>query len=137
VLACWNYALLAHVFFRWISSTNIANALAFLLIALGVMLVAGMVGGLLRKVVHGVGLGWMDRLMGAVFGVLRGCLLVTVAIIAVLAFRPGALWMHQSTLVPYFLPGARVLSAQAPRELKEKIIWGANLLKHSRVTWVQ
>jgi membrane protein required for colicin V production len=137
VLACWNYALLAHSFRRVISSPGIADALAFLLIALGVMLLAGLMGGLLRKAVHGVGLGWMDRLLGALFGLVRGCVLVMVALIAVFAFRPGATWLQGSRLVPYFLPGARVLAAQAPRELKEKITLGITILKHPKITWIQ
>ncbi|HUZ05833.1 MAG TPA: CvpA family protein, partial [Acidobacteriaceae bacterium] len=97
----------------------------------------GLIGNLLRKVVHGVGLGWMDRMLGGVFGVVRGCLLIMVAIIAIAAFRPGAPWMQGSKLAPYFLPGSRVLSAQAPAVLKEKIALGITIIEHPKSSWIQ
>ncbi len=130
VLASWNYARLAAPISHWIHSPGIANALAFLLIALGVMLLAGMIGSLLRKTVQVIGLGWLDSMLGAAFGILRGCVVVMVAMIAIAAFRHNASWMQGSKLTPYFLPGAQMLSAQAPAALKEKVIVGIAYLRH-------
>ena len=130
VLASWNYARLAIPLGRWIHSPGIANALAFLMIAFGVMLVAGWIGSLLRKTVQLIGLGWLDSILGAVFGIIRGCVVVMVAMIAIAAFRPHASWMQGSKLTPYFLPGAQMLSAQAPAALKEKVVLGITYLKH-------
>lgn len=137
VLASWNYERLAAPLSRWIHSSGIADALAFLLIALCVMLVAGLIGSLLRKAIRGVGLGGFDRLLGAIFGFIRGCVLVMVAMIAIAAFRPGAPWMQGSKLAPYFLPGARVLSAQAPAVLKKKIALGITIIEHPKSSWIQ
>ena len=61
---------------------------AFLLIALGVMLVIGLIGRAISKVARTAGLGGLDSLLGAIFGVIRGCFLVVVAIIAIAAFVP-------------------------------------------------
>ncbi len=133
VLASWNYARLAAPLGRWIHSPGIAEALAFLSIALGVMLVAGVIGSLLQKTVQGIGLGWLDRIFGAAFGFVRGCILVMVAMLAVAAFRPGAPWMQGSRLAPYFFPGARILSVQAPATLKEKVATGITFLQHPKV----
>ncbi|HEX4019624.1 MAG TPA: CvpA family protein [Acidobacteriaceae bacterium] len=137
VVASWNYARLAIPLARLIHSPGIAEALAFLLIALVIMLIAGLIGTVLSKAVHGVGLGGLDRLLGAVFGLVRGCVLVMVAMIAIAAFRPGAPWMQGSRLAPYFLPGARVLSTQAPAELKEKIALGITIIEHPKSSWIQ
>ncbi len=133
VLASWNYARLAAPLGRWIHSSGIADALAFLSIALGIMLVAGVIGNLLQKTAQGIGLGWLDRILGAGFGFVRGCVLVMVAMLAIAAFRPGAPWMQGSRLAPYFLPGARILSVQAPATLKEKVVTGITFLQHPKV----
>ncbi len=55
----------------------VADAIGFLLIALVVMGLAGIVGKILAKTVHQLGLGCLDRLAGAAFGFLQGVLLVT------------------------------------------------------------
>ena len=59
-------------------SEMIADAIGFLLIAIVVMLLAGLLGSILSKAVHKVGLGCLDSLAGAVFGFFQGALLVTV-----------------------------------------------------------
>lgn len=133
VVASWNYARLAAPLQHWIHSQGIADTIAFLLIAFGIMLVAGLVGSLLRKTVQLIGLGWLDSIFGAVFGFVRGCVLVMVTMIAIAAFRPGAPWLVGSALAPYFYPGVRVLSAQSPAALKEKVIFGITILEHPSV----
>ena len=55
-----------------IHSVEVANAIAFLVIALLVMVVAAILGSLLAKVFEKVGLGCLDRLAGAVFGFVEG-----------------------------------------------------------------
>ena len=59
----------------------LAGLLSFLLIFAGVLLVSGMVGLVLSLLVRAVGLGFLDRLLGAAFGVVRG---VAIALLAVL-----------------------------------------------------
>ena len=130
VVASWNYARLAAPLSHWIRSQGIANTIAFLLIAFGIMLIAGLIGSLLRKTIQLIGLGWLDSIFGAVFGFVRGCVLVMVTMIAITAFRPGAPWLQGSALAPYFYPGVRVLSAQSPAALKEKIFYGVTILEH-------
>ncbi len=130
VVASWNYARLAVPLSHWIHSQGIVDTIAFLMIAFGIMLIAGLIGSMLRKTVQIIGLGWLDSIFGAVFGFVRGCILVMVTMIAIAAFRPGAPWLEGSALAPYFYPGVRALSAQSPAALKEKIIFGITILEH-------
>ena len=136
-LALWNYRLLAVPLSRVIHSEHIADALAFLLIALGVMIVFGLLGGLLSRLAHKVGLGGLDRLLGAIFGLVRGCVLVVVAIIAIAAFMPQTHWLRGSKLAPYFLSAANECSAGAPLELRLKIQQGVAAIERARPTWIQ
>ena len=58
-----------------------ADAIAFLLIALVVMGLVGLVGNVLARALHRIGLGCLDRIAGAVFGFFQGVLLVTLCIL--------------------------------------------------------
>jgi membrane protein required for colicin V production len=136
-LALWNYRVLAVPFARVIHSERICDALAFLLIAFGVMIILGLIGRLFSKLAHTAGLGGLDGLLGAIFGVLRGCVLVVVAIIAIAAFFPQKTWMNGSKLAPYFLSAANQVSAGAPAELRQKIQEGVAALEHVRPIHLQ
>ncbi len=58
----------------------LAGLIAFLLIFVGVWLLSGMIGLILSKVARAAGLGWADRLLGALFGLVRGAIIVLVAV---------------------------------------------------------
>lgn len=137
LLAFWNYRALAVPFTHVIHSEHIADALAFLLIALGVMIVIGLLGRLISKLAQTAGLGGLDSLLGAVFGIVRGCVLVVIAIIAIAAFLPQNTWMNGSKLAPYFLSAANQVSAGAPAELRLKIQEGVAAIEHVRPIHLQ
>src|SRR6516165_6904457 len=97
-LASWNYWRLAAVLKPLVHSVEVANAIAFLLIALLVMLVAAITGSVLAKVFEKVGLGCLDRLAGAVFGFIEGLVLVTIGILVTVAFFPQTQWLTEARL---------------------------------------
>ena len=48
----------------FISNPDIANTVGFIAIMVLVMIAAGIVGGLLHKIISGIMLGWLDHLVG-------------------------------------------------------------------------
>ncbi len=54
----------------------VRTAVAFAALFIGILIIGGIVAWLLSKLVKWVGLGWMDVLLGGLFGVLRGVLMV-------------------------------------------------------------
>jgi membrane protein required for colicin V production len=106
-----------------------AAAIAFLLIAFGVMLAAAILGRVLRWILHGLGLGWADRLAGGAFGLLKGYILVALGVAAMAAFFPRQPWFDQSQLVPYFFPGAHGSATVLPRDLGVRIQSGLHSLE--------
>jgi len=54
----------------------VRTAAAFAALFIGTLIIGGIVAWLLSKLVKWVGLGWMDGLLGTLFGVLRGVLVV-------------------------------------------------------------
>jgi membrane protein required for colicin V production len=137
VLASWNYQRLLPWLMHWVHSLPAAGALSFLLIALGVMLLAGILGRVVRWSVHSIGLGWADRFLGAIFGCVKGFVLVTVAVFVIAAFFPNATWFQKSRLAPYFLTAAHRASAVAPDDLEQRIHDGVVTLRKSEPHWLK
>ena len=128
LVAAWNYVALAARLHGFITSMPAAEVTAFLLIAIGIMVVFALLATVLRKAVAAVGLGFFDRLLGAAFGFLRGMLLGVVVMMAVTAFLPDSPWLKNSHLAPYFLSGAHAVSFVVPPHLQELISAGATHL---------
>ncbi len=78
---------------------------AWVAIFAGVLVAGSIINFLLGQLVSSTGLGGTDRLLGMVFGALRGCVIV----LALLILVPGVVpvtedpWWHQSVLIPHFL----------------------------------
>ena len=137
LLAAWNYAFLSSLLVRFISNPSIANVVAFLLIAVGVMIVAAIIGRMVHTAAHAIGLGLFNRLGGAAFGLARGCLACVAVLMAVTAFLPSADWVKNSRLAPYFLAGAHAVSFVVPHDLEQLILDGATQLKHNAPDWIK
>ena len=104
--AAANYGRIAPWVLLVVQNREAANLVAFLLIALLVMVLAGLAGRLLRGLFRGVGLGIVDRLLGAVFGLVKGCVVVTLVLMGIVAFLPRQDWLSSSRLAPVFLTAA-------------------------------
>jgi membrane protein required for colicin V production len=129
VIAGMYYMQLEPWMYRLVHSVPGAEAASFLLIAVGVLIVAGIVGRVLRSIVRKVGLGWADRLLGLVFGAVKGCVLVTIVAMAVAAFFPEQPWVRQSQLLPYFVGAAHGGSEIVPSLLGERIRHGVRVFR--------
>ena len=101
------------------------------------MLAGGLMGRLLSRTVQAVGLGFFDRLLGAVFGFARGCLMGVAILVAAAAFFPKTAWISNSRLTPYFLAGAHAVSFVVPHDLHQQILNGAQELKHNAPDWIK
>jgi membrane protein required for colicin V production len=137
LLASWNYQKILPWIEGWVHSPGVAEAIAFVVIAVAVMVLAGLAGRLVRWSVHSIGLGWADRFIGAIFGLLKGCVLVTLGVMAIAAFLPRATWLEQSKLAPYFLSMAHEVSIVTPTELGERIREGVKVIRDAQPDWLK
>ncbi|HEV2275169.1 MAG TPA: CvpA family protein [Acidobacteriaceae bacterium] len=129
LIAAADYGRLAPWIDRWVRDPRAGDLIAFILIALGIMAAASLAGHLLRGTIRRIGLGFVDRLLGALFGFLKGCAVITIAVMAIAAFLPRADWLKSSKLAPFFLAAARDGSHMTPLDLGEKIREGVRLLR--------
>jgi membrane protein required for colicin V production len=134
-LAAANYGTIAVWIVPVVKNIQVANLIAFVLVALLVMLLAGLAGRLLRGLFRTVGLGGVDRLLGATFGLVKGCVVVTLILMGVVAFLPRQDWLINSRLAPVFLTAAHGGSQVMPLHLGEEIRQGLEVLKMAQPNW--
>jgi membrane protein required for colicin V production len=137
LIASWNYTHIAELLERFITTPATAQIVAFLFIVIAVMVLSTLLGKALNRTAHAIGLGFFDRLLGAVFGLARGCLFGVAILMAVAAFRPHSTWVENSRLSPYFLAGVHAVSFVVPYGLQQQIMNGAKQLKHSAPDWIK
>ena len=137
LLGSWYYGPVAVWLEHWLPSAATANITAFLLIAVGVGVMAGVLGRLFRRTASTIGLGFLDRLAGGIFGFARGCLLGTVVVLAIAAFTPSFPALRASRLAPYFLDAAHGISFIVPHDLQAQIAGGVTALKHIPPHWIK
>lgn len=129
VVAGIYYMQLEPWLFRLLHSTPAAEAASFLLIVVGVLIAAGIVGRVIRWLLRKVGLGWADRLLGIVFGAVKGCFLATALVMTVTAFFPNRPWVRHSQLLPYFVGAAHQGADIVPGNLGERIRHGVRVYR--------
>jgi membrane protein required for colicin V production len=128
-LAAWNYDRLAQMFLPLIRITDIANTVAFLLIALLVMALAALIGKLLSKTFKTLGLGWLDGIAGAIFGFFQGVVLVVVFILVIVAFFPKEQWLAESTLPRMFFGALHISTHVTPSDLSARVRSGLHAVE--------
>jgi membrane protein required for colicin V production len=129
LIAAWEYPRAASWYSRFVNSQWTADIAGFFTIFFIVVLLASLAGRLVRWAVKGVGLRWFDRVLGAVFGFLRGFVISAVVVLAIAAFAPHWVGFRQSRMAPVLLTGSRGMIWMAPPELRQRFWDGWNLLR--------
>jgi membrane protein required for colicin V production len=121
VFALWFYGMPAATIHKYISSTMVSNLLGFLLVFLLCLALGALLGQLLSKLFKWTGLSWLDHLLGAGFGFVRGVLVAVAFVAVLLAFTPTPPpnWMVGSTVLPYAIDASNMVADLAPRALKD------------------
>jgi len=137
LLGSWNYQRVATRLFYLVQPKEAAEALGFGLVTLTVMGIAFVLGFLLSKTAKHVGLGCLDRLAGAVFGLFQGILLVTLGIVVILAFFPSARLLGESRLPQAFFGACHLSMHVTPEELAKKVREGMKELNERSPQWMK
>ena len=128
LVAAWQYPRLAAWFAPHIKAEWLGDIASFLIIFIGIVLVAGIAGRITRWLAKEAGLSFFDRFLGGILGFLRGCLLVAIILVSMAAFTPTSRWLEGSATAPYFLVVGRAAIWMAPAELRARFYQGLDLL---------
>jgi len=120
------YPVLAKPLSKWIANAGYLNILSFLIIFCGVFIIISILGIIINYLLKIVFLGWLDRVSGAMFGAMKGILIVSVLLIALTAFLPkGTPVIKDSLLSPYVTlvseKMAKVISKDMKHDFSTKI----------------
>jgi membrane protein required for colicin V production len=129
LVAAWEYPRVAAFYLHYVSSAWAADIAGFLTIFFVVVLLGGVAGKIGRSFVEGIGLRWIDRFLGGLFGFLKGVVVCTVIVMALAAFNPTTSWVRDSRIAPFMLVTGRALIWAAPGELRQRFTDGWNLLR--------
>ena len=100
----------------------LSGLLAFALIFIGVLLVSGVIGLVLARLERAAGLGFVDRLLGATFGVARGAAIVLlVVVLAGLTPLPREPFWRQAVLSGPFETVALALKPYLPEGVAQRL----------------
>jgi membrane protein required for colicin V production len=98
------------------------HVLAFALIFLGALVAGAIVANLLSKAVRAVGLGLVDRMLGAVFGLARGgALVVLFVLVAGLTTLPRQEWWQNASLAPVLVAAALAVRPWLPAAWAQRL----------------
>ncbi len=93
---------LAVYFSSLVSSAVISQVLAFLTVMALCLIVAALIARLMKSLLAAVGLSFFDRVLGSVFGFVRGIVILLIASYALTLLMPQSQQaMQNSVLVPY------------------------------------
>jgi membrane protein required for colicin V production len=129
LLAAWSYRGVGRLFKDVVRTENIALFFGFSLIFVMTLVAGFVVIWLVTKFMKFAKLQWADRLLGAAFGFIRGWVISAAILLALTAFEIQTERLKGSELVPYFLPGSRVIAVMTPYEMKAKFLVGYRALE--------
>jgi membrane protein required for colicin V production len=128
ILAAWQYHRVADRFAPYVNSPWLADILGYLIIFLGVLILAGIAGRITRWAMKEAGLSFFDRVLGGALGLLKGSLIVAIVLMGMTAFTPTSKWLQGSQLAPYFLVAGRAAIWVAPSNLRARFYQGLDML---------
>lgn len=124
VVAAVEYHRAAVWFGDLVKSNEVALACGFLAVFIAVLIAGAVISALARFLIKTAGVEWFDRLMGAVFGLIRGVIVDSVLLMVLLAFSIKPVAVGRSRLAPYVSAGARAIAFVMPKSLKDDFYAG-------------
>ena len=96
--------------------------IAFALLLIAALLAGALVAWPLSKAVRAAGLGFVDRFLGSIFGLVRGIgLVLAFVFVAGFTMLPRSVWWQQSALVPPLVAGVGALRPHLPPEIAGRL----------------
>lgn len=96
------------------------NIISYLVIFSAVVVIVGILAVIIKYLLNIAYLGWVDRVSGALFGLLKAALVVCVLFIVLTAFLPkGNAFIKDAALSPYVAGTSEVMAKVLSKEMKD------------------
>ena len=127
------YTMRAKLLSGLIKEPAYLNILSFLIIFCSVLIIVGVLGIIIKYLLNIAFLGWIDRIGGVGFGLVKGVLIVSILFISLTAFLPkGSPFLKNSMLAPHVSWVSERMAKVVSKEMKQDFIAKLGELKK---TW--
>jgi len=122
LIASGNYQRLADSVLSFMPGKNGPEILGFVVIFLVVVLLVGLVGRIISRALKQVSLGWLDRLAGAILGiVVASVILSVILLVAAMADLEDQKLLVESRMAPRVIGVTDVVVSILPADARERI----------------
>jgi membrane protein required for colicin V production len=124
VVAALGYRQAATWFEDLTKSHEVALGAGFLALFFAVLIAGALIAHGAKKLIQTAGIQWFDRVVGGVFGLVRGVIVDSILLMVMVAFTIKPEVVQRAVFAPYVATGARVLALAMPSGLKEQFSAG-------------
>lgn len=104
-------------------SEQAAKIVSFFILFILIFIAIVLIGRLIHRFVHAIFLGWLNRLGGVGFGILRGIILSAIIIMVLtMTLSDKAPILTQSKLTPHIMSVSKVLLSLVPEDLQKRFM---------------
>lgn len=113
------YPLLAKPLANWITNPGYLNIISFLILFVSIYLVVSFTGVVIKHLMNIAFLGWIDRVCGALFGSLKGLLIISIMILMLTAFLPkNAMILKRSIITQNMMNFSAAFVKVVPQDMR-------------------
>ena len=124
------YTMLAKILSGLIKEPAYLNILSFLIIFCSVLIIVGILGVIIKYLLNIAFLGWVDRIGGVGFGLVKGVLITSILFITLTAFLPkGSAFLKNSMLAPHVSWVSEKMAKVVSKEMKQDFMAKLGVLK--------
>ncbi|QJB57486.1 CvpA family protein [Pseudodesulfovibrio sp. zrk46] len=105
----------------YIESQVTVNALAYVIIFFGTLIIFWLLAKAIRTMLDIVLLGWVDRIAGGVFGIIEGALIALILLMFLQSFAPDSTWLQESKIAPRSQHLLQLVGDLAPNSMREAL----------------
>lgn len=120
MLAVFFYGNVAEIYVQLGATAPLSDFLSFLSIFLSIMIAGSLIVLVLDRALRTLHLKWLDRLLGGIFGLVRGWLVAAVVFLALATFPIQNDLLRESRLAGFFLTSVRTVLRMAPGDFRDK-----------------
>ena len=121
ILAFLFYNEVGDLFFKQMKNRDVANFIGFIIVFTMVLIVGSIVTFVIKKAFVVEPLKSIDRILGGVFGLLRGILISAILVLGFMMFPINDEMLSKSQLSPYLYQTIKIVTTFFPENIKEKL----------------
>ena len=127
-IAAFRYPLLEKYIIKVITNPSVAKVVSFIILFIIVFFLVFLLGILFQKAVKLILLGWLDKLLGGIFGIAKGMIMAWLLLMLITAVYPKSVYsIQKSTLAPkLFDLGAKITKIPIRIQKPKKFLTQSN-----------